>query len=119
MTEDSSRLFFSEFTNLLGIKHVRTTAYHPCANGLVERLHRQLKYALTAVDNGRTLVDKLLLIMLALRNIIKEDLKCTSADLVFGTSLTLPGQIFHTTSLSAPTTQFVADLKKKMADIAY
>lgn len=87
---------FSEFTNLLGIKHVRTTAYHPCANGLVERFHRQLKYAMTAVHNGRTWVDKLPLIMLALRNTIKEYLKCSSADLVFGTSLTLPGQIFNT-----------------------
>lgn len=46
--------FFAEFVNLLGVKHISTTAYHPCANGLVERFHRQLKTALTASDNSRT-----------------------------------------------------------------
>ena len=34
--------------NLLGTKHIRTTTYHPCANGLVERFHQQLKVALKA-----------------------------------------------------------------------
>ena len=33
---------FLALTNLLGTKRVRTTAYHPIANGLVERFHRQL-----------------------------------------------------------------------------
>lgn len=34
---------------ILGARHCRTTVYHPCANanGMVERLHRQLKTALT------------------------------------------------------------------------
>ena len=31
---------------LLGIKLIRTTAYDPIVNGLVERFHRQLKVAL-------------------------------------------------------------------------
>lgn len=33
---------------LLGTKHIHTTSYHPIANGLVERFHRQLKSALKA-----------------------------------------------------------------------
>ena len=36
---DSAMVFF-------GIKHVKTTAYHPQSNGMVERLHRRLKDAL-------------------------------------------------------------------------
>ncbi len=37
----------------LGINHKLTTAYHPQANGLVERFHRQLKEALRArLDTG-------------------------------------------------------------------
>ena len=32
----------------LGMQHVMTTAYHPQANGMVERFHRQLKEALSA-----------------------------------------------------------------------
>ena len=31
---------------MLGIKHLRTTAYHPASNGIVERYHRQLKAAI-------------------------------------------------------------------------
>ena len=34
---------FRNLNNLLGCKKFRTTAYHPIANGLVERFHRQLK----------------------------------------------------------------------------
>ena len=34
---------WTELMCLLGSKRIRTTAYHPSSNGLVERFHRQLK----------------------------------------------------------------------------
>ena len=34
---------WNEVMQLLGSKRIRTTAYHPSSNGLVERFHRQLK----------------------------------------------------------------------------
>ena len=37
---------WTALTTLLGSKRARTTSYHPQANGLVERFHRQLKAAL-------------------------------------------------------------------------
>ena len=50
ITTDSGRQFEScLWTNLLHFlccKHLRTTAYHPIANGIIERYHRQLKAAL-------------------------------------------------------------------------
>ena len=39
---------FQELMQTLGTTHCRTTAYHPCANGLVERFHHQLKTSLAA-----------------------------------------------------------------------
>jgi len=38
----------------LGMQHVLTTAYHPQANGMVERFHRQLKEALRARAAAQT-----------------------------------------------------------------
>ncbi|KAL1138911.1 hypothetical protein AAG570_008973 [Ranatra chinensis] len=52
---------FTRLTIVLGIQRLRTTAYHPQANGVVERWHRSLKAALTARldsanwDNAATL----------------------------------------------------------------
>ena len=37
---------WEQHMHLLGIKRIRTTAYHLIANGLIERFHRQLKAAL-------------------------------------------------------------------------
>ena len=47
---------------LLGIKAQNTTAYHPAANGLVERLHRQLKAAIMAREDKANWVEHLSLI---------------------------------------------------------
>ena len=82
------------FTQLLGTTHARTTAYHPCANGMVERFHRQLKASLKASPHPERWTDMLPLALLGIRCTLKEDLKCTAAELVYGTSLRLPGEFF-------------------------
>lgn len=93
---------FREFTELLGAKHIRTTTYHPCVNGLVERFHRTLKASLSTKHENNNWVDELPLILLSLRNILKDDLKCSPAELVFGTSLSLPGQYFSPAVTTPP-----------------
>ncbi|CAI2734883.1 unnamed protein product [Schistosoma spindalis] len=92
-------ILFQEFTRLLGVNHIKTTAYHPVANGLVERFHRQLKSALMAQTDTTKWSDALPLVLLGIRSTIKEDLGCTSAELVYGTTLTLPGQLVEQESI--------------------
>jgi transposase InsO family protein len=69
----------------LGIKHVLTTAYHPQSNGMVERVHRQLKDALRARGAGPAWHSHLPWVLLGLRAAPKEDSAVSSAELVTGT----------------------------------
>jgi len=79
----------------LGIRHVRTTAYHPAANGMVERLHRQLKASLMAHGSTATWRQALPLALLGIRTAIKEDLGHSPAEFVYGEMLRLPGELFR------------------------
>ncbi|CAH8474353.1 unnamed protein product [Schistosoma turkestanicum] len=112
-----SRLF-QQLTELLGIKRIRTTSYHPMANGMVERLHRQLKASLTAVINNNDWANKLPLVMLSLRSTVKRDIGCCPAELVYGTTLRLPGELFISGKI-VPTdiTNYVRRLKEHMSDL--
>ena len=79
---------------LLGISKLRTTAYHPASNGMIERMHRSLKAALMchAPQNWTKALPS---VLLGLRSTIKEDLGCTPAQLLYGTTLRLPGDFFE------------------------
>ena len=68
----------------------RTTAYHPQANGLVERFHRTMKAPLMARLAGHNWFDELPWII-ARYSLPKEDLKASSAEFVCGEPLTVPG----------------------------
>ena len=55
VTTDRGRQFesdlFKQLLQTLGSTRIRTTSYHPIANGMVERLHRQLKATLKSHPN--------------------------------------------------------------------
>lgn len=70
---------FEQLNSLLGTARIRTTAYHPAANSLVERLQRHLKSALTAHGDTAHWTEHLPLLLLELRFAIKSDLGCTTA----------------------------------------
>jgi transposase InsO family protein len=77
----------------LGFRHITTTSYHPQANGMVERLHRQVKDSLRARQCGTVWLDHLPWTLLGLRAAPKDDSGISSAEVVFGEPLHLPGQL--------------------------
>jgi transposase InsO family protein len=113
VTTDRGTQFTSETWQLLckklGTKHVLTTAYHPQANGVVERAHRQLKDALRAREAGVEWPQHLPWVLLGLRAAPKEVSGLSSAEAVFGQQLTLPGTLLHVPDAHP------ADLKRRLA----
>ncbi len=75
----------------LGITHHTTIAYHPASNGMVERVHRQVKEALQARAAQNDWPAHLPWVLLSLRAAPKEDSRVSSAELVYGARLNIPG----------------------------
>lgn len=87
---------FQCLSKIAGFEHKRTTAYHPACNGLVERFHRQLKAAIVCHANDRW-TESLPWVLLGVRSAFKEDLQASSAELLYGEPLRLPGEFFEPT----------------------
>ena len=75
VTTDQGRQFESELFKqifvTLGIDHLRTTPYHPQANGQIERVHRHLKSAIMCHNRTRW-TEVLPIVLLGLRSTIKK-----------------------------------------------
>ena len=104
---------------LLSCKHLRTTAYHPIANGIIERFHRQLKAALKAHMSSSHWTETLPLLLLGIRTALKTDLQCSAAELVYGTTLRVPGEFFlqDTASATEDTSVLLTNLKAAMREL--
>jgi hypothetical protein len=102
VTSDRGRQFTSAIWEVLcrwlGIHHVTTTAYHPQSNGMIERAHRQFKDALRSRAAGDKWTTHLPWILLGLRAAPKDDSNTSSAELVFGCWITVPGQFLDSPS---------------------
>ena len=83
---------WSQLLDMIGTKAAHTTAYHPQANCIVKRFHRQLKASLKAKLNTFNWFNKLPLVLLRIRIALKEDIGCSATE--FGQILWLPGEFF-------------------------
>ena len=78
--------------NQFGIIRNRTTSYHPHLNGMVERFHRQLKAAIMAHESPNPWTVTLPAVPLGVRSAVKERLGRSAAEMIYGTTLRLPGE---------------------------
>ncbi len=82
--------------SLLSINHVKTTAYHPQSNGLVERFHRRLKEALRARLATSDWMQHLPWVLLGIRTATPLEGGPSPAEAVMGCQPILPGEFLAT-----------------------
>jgi hypothetical protein len=91
---------------MCGIHLSRTTAFHPAANGLVERMHRSLK----AAEERWT--EALPLALLGIRTAFKENLQASVAELVYGEPLRIPGEILAVSPTNGHPSELITQLRR-------
>ena len=122
ITTDQGRQFestlFRNLTEALGVCRIRTSPYHPQANGMVERFHRSLKTAIKAQDEPNNWLEYLPLALLSLRTCEKRDFNASPAEMLYGESLRWPADlVFDTGSTFPGEDQFVERLRRRMREL--
>ena len=107
--------------SVLGCQIKHLTAYHPQAQGLIERPNRFLKASLRAYEESCQWYHNLPYVLLALCNSPKQDLHSLSpANFVFGGSVRLPGEFFAPkTDNPTPTYDYISNFSKYIANLTY
>ncbi|XP_037514903.1 uncharacterized protein LOC119391296 [Rhipicephalus sanguineus] len=120
VTSDQGWHFESQLFRLLGrttgFERSRTTSYHPCANGMIKRFHRQLKAAITCHPNS-TWLEALPAAAVGLRVTFKPDIHATPVGLVYGEPLRYLGNFSPLQLSTSPARTFVARLRRTMASL--
>ncbi|GFX31500.1 integrase catalytic domain-containing protein [Trichonephila clavipes] len=83
---------------------------------MIEELHHPLKSAIKCHATERW-TEVLPIILLGLRASLKEDILCTPAELVFGTTIRLPGEMFDSSKPDDDVVNFVSKLKSHMQSL--
>ncbi|XP_015436654.1 PREDICTED: uncharacterized protein LOC107191997 [Dufourea novaeangliae] len=84
---------FAALLSLIGCKRIHRTAFHPAANGIIERWHKALKDALMCHANQEW-TRILSTVLLGLRTHIHTDTGASACEYLYGTSLRIPVEFF-------------------------
>ncbi|XP_049857947.1 uncharacterized protein LOC126344010 [Schistocerca gregaria] len=96
-----------------GMKIQHTTPYHPKCNGKIERLHTTLKSAIKA-HNSSNCTEILHTVLLGLRTTVRETSNHSTAQIVYGKTIRLPGELFAEPTTKVDLDSFTSNLKKQM-----
>ena len=88
---------FKDYCKFLGATHRISSVRYPEPNGLVERAIKTIKTALTAKLDSANWAFHLSFSILSLNTMFKEDLQGSSAELLYGQCLRLPGDLISPT----------------------
>lgn len=107
---------FLKFLKTFGIEMLRTAAYNPKANGFIERVHRTLKASLMCHSDS-SWIEVLPLVLLGLRTAVREEWGHTPAELVYGQTLRLPGELFTAPPLEVSQPDFISKLQAAFSKV--
>ncbi|XP_037555194.1 uncharacterized protein LOC119435768 [Dermacentor silvarum] len=121
VTTEQGRQFESHLFRLLGLtfgfEGLSTTSYHPFANGILKRFHRQFEAAIMCYPDT-TWLEAILAVILGLRATFKTAIHATPAEPVYGEPLRLAGEFLAALPCSTTTsdpTNFVARFRRTIA----
>ncbi len=119
ITTDQGKQFESQLFDallcLIGTKRVRTTAYHPQSNGIIERWHRDFKAAIMCHDKQWTKV--LPTVLLGLRTRVRLETDCSPADLLYAKALRIPGEFVLSDDFRPTPRPFLEDFREHMREV--
>lgn len=109
-------MIFAELFKMIGCNHFKTTSYHPQSNGIIERWHRTFKAAILC-HKPENWLKYLPFVLLGLRTAHKADMGASPAEMVYGSTLRIPGDFFQIDNSLQTRSEFVTDLRKAMSNL--
>ena len=107
---------FTALLQLIGCQRIRTTAYHPASNGMIEQWHRSLKAAIMCHANeGWSRV--LSTVLLGLRTHVRLDTGASPAEFVYGTTLRVPGEFILPDDFTPSPQIFMEEFREHMRKV--
>ncbi|KAG5321625.1 POL4 protein, partial [Pseudoatta argentina] len=97
-------------------QRIRTTAYHPASNDMIERWHRSLKAAIMChANNGWSRI--LSTVLLDLRTHIRFDIGAFLAEFVYGTMLRVPEEFVLPDDFTPNPKMFIEEFREHMRKV--